>query len=216
MHSEIKNVATESVHIKSENRLELITGLLIAIFAAVLSIAELGSGKYGKLEILTNNQKNEAYETVQSKSIKQILYESHRDFIKCLISSGTIDSNKKVSIDEYETSLNKDIIHYEKEKIEVLKGSDVVGKKNWVQKQGGELGKVIGAQEWAAKASKLEIACDTFDLAVLFLQVCLVMGAISLVIKQDNLKKIFLFVMLTLGAIGIIYGAYAFTLTHAV
>jgi hypothetical protein len=204
------------LHINKENRLELITGLLIAIFAAVLSIAELGSGKYGKLEILTNNQKNEAYQTVQSKSIKQILYESHRDFIKSIISSGIIDSNKKGPIDEYEADLNKDIIHYEKEKIEVLKGSDVVGKENWVQKQGGELGKIIGAEEWAAKSNKLAEACDTFDLAVLFLQVCLVMGAISLVIKQDKLKKIFLFVMLTLGAIGLIYGSYAFMLTHAI
>ena len=73
-----------SIHIHSENRLELITGLLIAVFAAILAIVDLGAGKFGKEQILANNQKTEAYQWYQSKSIKQTLTESHRDLINNL------------------------------------------------------------------------------------------------------------------------------------
>jgi len=204
-----------SIHIHSENRLELITGLLIAVFAAILAIVDLGAGKYGKEQILANNQKTEAYQWYQSKSIKQTLTESHRDLINTLIAGGIIDENKKSSVEKYETSLDKSIKKYDKEKNEILKGSDVVGKDNWIQDKDGKMGVIIGADEWEAKALKLGEACDTFELAILFLQICLVMGAISLVIKQDNLKRTFLFVMSALGIIGLIYGTYAFMLTHA-
>jgi hypothetical protein len=204
-----------SIHIKSENRLETITGLILAVFAAMLAIFELGSGKFGKEQLIANNQKTEAYEWYQSKSIKQTLTESHSDLIKTFIKGGLIDSNKKSSVNKYVGSLDAKVKRYDKEKNEILKGSDAVGKENWVQDKDGKMGVIIGADEWQEKSEKLAGACDTFELALLFMQVCMVIGAISLVIKQDGLKKTFLIIMIVLGIIGIIYGVHAFMLANA-
>jgi len=212
---EVSEITELKEKIKSENRLELITGLLIAMFAAILAIIDLGSGKYAKEQLIANNQKTEAYQWYQSKSIKQTLTESQRELVKTFISSGVISTNKKDSIEKYVSKLSKSIGRFDKEKNEILKGSATVGKDNWVQEKDGKMGAIIGADEWGEKAEKLANACDTFELAVLFLHVCLVMSAISLIIKQDNLKKTFLFIMVTLGIIGMIYGIHAFMLASA-
>jgi hypothetical protein len=91
-----------------------------------------------------------------------------------------------------------------------------VGKENWVQDVGGELGKVKGAKEWEERTAGLNDAGDVFDVATLFLQLCLVMGAISLVLQQNRLRWGFFTVMVLLGALGGIYGYRAFTLALAV
>jgi len=212
---EVSEITELKEKIKTESRFELITGLLIALFAAILAIIDLGSGKYAKEQLISNNQKTEAYQWFQSKSIKQTLAESQRELVKTLVSGGIINANKKDSIEKYISKISKNISRYDKEKNEILKGSSVVGKDNWVQEKDGKMGAIIGADEWGEKAEKLANACDTFELAVLFLHVCLVMGAISLMVKHDNLKKTFIFILITLGIIGMIYGIHAFMLASA-
>jgi len=206
---------TESIEIKAENRLELIIGLTLAIFAAMLAICELGSSKFGKEQLISNNQKAEAYQWYQSKSIKQSLAESNHDLVKTLLSSGVINPDKKESVEKYISGIDANIKRYSKEKDEILKGSDMVGKDNWVQDKDGKMGQIVGADEYAAKSEKLAEACDNFELALLFLQVCMVLGAISLVIKQDKMKIAFYIFVLALGIMGIIYGIHGFLLASA-
>jgi len=213
---EVSEITELKEKINTESRFELLTGLLIAVFAAILAIIDLGSGKYAKEQLIANNQKTEAYQWYQSKSIKQTLAESQRELVKTFLSSGIINTNKKDSIEKYISRISESISRYDKEKNEILKGSAIVGKDNWVQEKDGKMGAIIGADEWGEKAEKLANACNTFELAVLFLHVCLVMGAISLMVKHDNLKKTFIFILITLGIIGMIYGIHAFMLASAV
>jgi hypothetical protein len=71
------------------------------------------------------------------------------------------------------------------------------------------MGLVIGAEEWEALANDLDNVGDVFDLATLFLEICLVLGAISLVIDQWKLKKVFFTSMIVLGLVGFVIGIFA-------
>jgi hypothetical protein len=106
--------------------------------------------------------------------------------------------------------IDQDIERYRKEKVELLLGSAAVGKDNWAQDIEGEMGKVVGAKEWEKKLDTLGRAGDKFDMSVLFLQLCLVVGAVSLVLQEDRLKLAFFSGMVLLGVIGMIYSVQAF------
>ena len=67
-----------------------------------------------------------------------------------------------------------------------------------------------GALEWEREAEKLGAAGDTFDLSVLFLQICLVVGAISLILKGERMRNFFYVSMLGLGGLGSYFSAVAF------
>jgi hypothetical protein len=70
-------------------------------------------------------------------------------------------------------------------KKEILVGSATLDSTEWAQDKNGKFGEIVGANEWAGKAEKLGAAGDSFDLASLFLQMCLVMGAVGLVIGSS-------------------------------
>jgi len=199
-----------------ENHFELLCGLLLAFFAAILAIVDLGSGKYGDDQIIANNEKANAYQWYQSKTVKQTLVENQRDLINLLLNSSMINEKKTDSLDKYQKGLSKDIKRYGKEKKEIMEGSAKVGKENWVQDKDGEMGKIIGAKEWENKSNVLDDAGDYFDLSTLFLQIGLVLGAIALVLKMPGLKKVFLFAMIILGIIGIYYGYTAYMIAVTV
>ncbi len=201
---------TMSDNEESSNRFEMLTGLILAVFAAILAITDLGGGKYGGDEILAAAEKSNMFAWYQSKSVKESLVEGEKDLLGSLIASGTIRPEQVAGVQEHIADLEKKIAKYKKEKKEILLGSAAVGQENWVQDVKGELGKVIGAEEWQKTAEMLGRAGDFFDLGTLFLQICLVMGAISLVIHEDRLKKLFLGSMVVLGIIGTIYSIYAF------
>ncbi|GIV43331.1 MAG: hypothetical protein KatS3mg035_0454 [Bacteroidia bacterium] len=95
---------------------------------------------------------------------------------------------------------------------EILEGSDKVGKENWIQDKNGELGVIIGAQEWEEKTAYLEMVGNWFNYTNLFLNLCLVLGAICLVIDNESTQKLFFTGMLILGIIGTILCIYSFYL----
>ena len=111
--------------------------------------------------------------------------------LKSLESSGVIKADAQKSIQDHIQKLDKKIEKYEKEKKEILLGSEAVGKENWIQDVDGELGKITGAKELEATLSKLGMAGGKFDLASLFYQMSLVLGAISLVLKNEKVQKLF-------------------------
>jgi hypothetical protein len=53
-------------------------------------------------------------------------------------------------------------------------------------------------------------AGDRFDLATLFLQLSLVLGAIGIILREPSGKKAFLTLMLCLGVVGIGFSAAAY------
>jgi hypothetical protein len=206
---------TESSSEESGKKFELMTALVLAIFAAILAATDLGGGKYGDDEIIGANEKASIYSWYQSKSVKQSLLEGQKDLTKTLMESGAIDQDKLSSLESLAKKLDEDILRYKKEKTELLLGSTAVGKENWVQDIDGELGKVVGAKEWEKKLDILGRAGDKFDRSVLFLQLCLVMGAVSLVVQAVRLKWVFFGAMVLLGILGVATSVQAFLIAMA-
>lgn len=196
----------------NEDNFEIRCGIVIAIFAAIMAVSDMFAGKYGDDEIKFINEKSNSYMWFQAKSIRATVTEGQRDLINTMLGSKTVGDPQIESLKKHTEKLSKKIAKYDKEKAEILKGSSVVGKENWVQDVNGELGKVTGALEYEQKINVLGEAGDQFDLSNLFFQLCLVMGAISLVTKELRLKKIFFFVMMGMGAVGTTFSLLALRL----
>lgn len=198
----------------SEKRLETYTGLLLAVFAALLAIADLGGGKYGGDEMIAVNEKSGAHMWYQSKSIKEALAEGRKELLVSMLETGLIAEDKKNAVEGMIQKIDKKIDKYGKEKNEILLGSKKVGEANWVQEVDGKKGQVIGAKEWEETAAKLGNAGDYFDYATLFLQLCLVLGAISLISSTPKSKINFLIGMVVIGVIGTVICFYGFYLAN--
>lgn len=199
-----------------ENRFEIWCGLVLALFAAILAITDLGAGKYGDDELIAHNQKSGSYLWYQSKGIKETLVEGQRDTLQALVQAGSIRPEQLPAIEKMVASLDADAARYGKEKREILLGSSAVGREGWAQDVGGEMGKVVGANEWEAQANSLGKAGDVFDFATFFLQLCLVAGAISLILQVDRMRWIFFSGMVVLGLTGSVFSMLAFQAARAI
>ena len=189
---------------------EMICGLTLAVLAAVLAVTDLGAGKYGDDEIIAHNQKANAFQWYQAKGIKQSLIEGQRDMIRIMLDAGVVAAENRDKMGSMVAGLDAEIGRYKKERKEIMLGSRGVGQENWVLDEGGELGQVKGAREWEAETVTLGAVGDTFDTATFFLQICLVMGAISLIIKGRRRRNSFYGLMVLLGGVGSVYSVMAF------
>lgn len=206
--SKINEIKTTESNLNFETK----CGVMIAVFAACMAVSDLFAGKFGDDEIVGTNEKSSAYMWYQSKSIKENLVESQVDLLKSMVATGAIQANSLKAVQSQIETLSQKARRYSQEKNEILLGSQSVGVENWIQDVGGEFGKIIGAKEIEASLSMLSRAGDKFDLASLFYQLCLVMGAIGLVVKQPALQQKFLTVMVALGSIGIGFTTWAFSI----
>ena len=186
-----------------EKHFESIMGILLAVFAAVLSLNDLASSKFEGDQMMAASAQVSAYNWYQSKSIKQSLAEGQRDMAVMLRDSGAIAAGKSEAIDKLAGDLDAKIDRYDKEKNEILKGSQAVGEENWAQDVDGKMGVITGAQEYEATANGLDAAGNFFDLANLFLQLCLVFGALCLIFSQPAQRRFFFGVMNVTGIIGV-------------
>jgi hypothetical protein len=198
--------------IEKERRFESFSGIILAIFAALLAITNLGGSKFDSDKIIGTNEKTNVYAWYQSKSLKQDMLENQRSLIDTLIKAGVIETNKHETLNNIIKSIDNRILCYDKEKKELLFGSKAVGKDNWVQEKNGKYGQIIGALEWEKNIRRLGQAGSKFDVAILFLELCLVIGAISLVMHNERLRIIFIASNIVLGLIGMLYGVQAFML----
>lgn len=190
-------------------------GVMIAIFAAFMSVSDLFAGKYSDDEIVGTNEKASAYMWYQSKSIKENLVESQAELLKSLLSAGVVQANSLDVVQQQVSFLLGKARRYNQEKNEILLGSNQVGPENWVQEIGGEFGRITGAKELEVSLNRLSRAGDKFDLASLFYQLCLVMGAIALVLKKETLQIKFLNLMISLGSLGVGFSIWAMSLALA-
>lgn len=74
----------------------------------------------------------------------------------------------------------------------------------------GAMGKVIGAEEFEATRKKLSAASDLFDVSSLLLQICLVLGAVGLVLSTPHLKASFYSLMWMIGSAGSVVCMFAY------
>lgn len=207
----------EEAEAPQAKNLELLVGVVIAIFAAVLAINDLGAGRYGDDEMIAHNNQTKMYNWYQAKSIKETLYEGQLDLLTTLEKTNSIKEEHKYVVDSFKVKKAKQIERYEMEKEEILNGSSVIGKDQWVLKdeKTGEKGMIIGAKQWEVEADKLGAAGDMYDLSSLFLQICIVFGAISLVIQQTSTRRVFFYLMIVMGLAGTYFMIHAYTLAMA-
>lgn len=199
--------ATEPV---KERNWDVIFGVLLSVFAATLAVNDLGAGKFGEDEIQLTTEKSNVYQWYSAKGIKETLVEGQRDLLNTLILGGAVSPSQTQGMEKLAAELDEKIKRFKKEKKEILLGSVAVGKENWVQDIDGEFGKVVGAKEIETKVTRLANAGDRFDLATLFLQLSIVMGAIGIVMKRENVKSVFVTIMSLLGFTGIVVSVLAF------
>ncbi|HEU4412220.1 MAG TPA: DUF4337 domain-containing protein [Polyangiaceae bacterium] len=185
-------------------RYEVFFGLALSIFAAVLALNELAGGKYGDDELRLASERTSAYLWYQSKGIKESLAEGQRDLLKALITGGAIRAEQTAGVEARVREVEAELVRYRKEKKEILLGSAKVGRENWAQDVEGKLGQVTGVKELETQLEVLGAAGDRFDLATLFLQICLVLGAVGLIVSQPRFKRIFLGAMVAMGSVGLI------------
>ncbi len=195
---------------KESSGFEMICGLTLAVLAAVLAITDIGGSRFGDDEIIAHNQKTNAFSWYQAKAVKESLIEGQRDMLRVMMDSGAIPARTRDQMTKLMSTLDSEIARYQKEKAEILLGSSKVGEAGWAIEQEGKLGQIKGALEWEREAEKLGEAGDTFDLSVLFLQICLVMGAISLILQGERMRNFFYATMVGLGGLGSYFSAVAF------
>ena len=207
--SEVSQAATEAEE-RSAKRFEMLCGLTLAVFAATLAITDLGGGKYGDDEIIGTNEKANLYAWYQSKSIKQGVVEGERDLVAALLEGGVIVPESRAALEARVKAASDEIARYKAEKKEILQGSEAVGPAGQVLETNGVKGQVVGTKPLEAQLAVLGAAGDVFDMATLYLQLCLVLGAIALVLQDARMKKGFYAGTVVLGAIGTVYTVRAF------
>jgi hypothetical protein len=197
-------------------RFELLAGLTLAVFAAVLAVVDLGGGKYGDDEIIGTNEKASLYQWYQSKSIKQSVAEQQGSLLTALLEAGAVAPAGETAIRAQIAKSESEVARYDAEKAEILKGSDAVGAAGQVLEMDGEKGKIVGTKGWEATLATLGASGDKFDMSTLWLQLSLVLGAVSLVLQAQRLKNIFYGAMVIGGVLGSVYGVLAFQIAMTV
>lgn len=192
---------------ESGRNFEIICGVVLAFLAAVLAITNLMGGRFGDDQIIALNEKESAYSWYESKSIKQTLVRGQRDILAALVEAGTIEADRIDAVNSMMEGFQGEVDRYDREKTEIMLGSAAVGEENWAQDIDGEFGQVIGAEEWEVKENTLDDVGNLMDTATLFLEVSLVLGAISLIFHSRSLKRIFFIFMNVLGATGTVISA---------
>tara|TARA_R110000868_G_scaffold255013_1_gene511587 strand:- start:28 stop:672 length:645 start_codon:yes stop_codon:yes gene_type:complete len=195
------------------DRTETIGGILIAVFAALLAIAELVNNNLEEEMMIAHSQFVNYSNWYQSKSIKQSLKESELDYLNALTETGIIPEDKTKNIKAKIAQTKSMVLKYEAEKTEILVGSSNVPREHWAQDLDGEMGKIIGIIEWEKLTQDYETATKKFDLGKLLFQICIVLGAVCIIIRDNKkLQKNFIVLMLAFGAIGILISTYGFIL----
>ena len=190
-------------------------GLLMAFFAAILGITEIGDKKAEAKFIVANNEKANAYQWYQAKSIKQNIAEGQRDLLSALIESGVVKGENQQTIKKVIVQLEGNVTRYDREKAEILGRNKVTQemKERMKAEESGKADKkekIISATEWEENAHHYHMMGNDFALAALFLQLCLVMGAVSLMIHEASIRKTLLVIFLSSGAVGIVFSVVAY------
>ena len=207
-----KNNDTVEVSVASE-RAEAIGGVLIAFFAALMAIAQLVNGELEEEMMIAHNRVVNYSSWYQSKSIKESLKESEFNYLTALLESGMVLEENESVIKEKIQGVKRSIEKYASEKTEILIGSNQVGQDKWAQDLDGEMGKITGVKEWEALAEEYDVATKKFDLAMLFFQISIVLGAVCIIIYDNpKLQKTFIVFMIVSGIIGVIMSIYGYTL----
>ncbi len=211
LHDE-KNNKTMEVSVASENA-EAIGGVLIAFFAALMAISQMVNGELEEDMMIAHNKVSNYSNWYQSKSIKGSLRESELNYLETILGTTLISENEKATILNKIQGTKEKIKKYNAEKKEILIGSSNTPKEEWAQDLNGEMGVIVGVNEWRELAIEYDIATKKFDIGMLFFQISIVLGAVCIIIYDNaSLQKWFIRLMVIFGLIGIALSIYGYTL----
>lgn len=200
------------VSVASE-RAEALGGVLIAVFAALMAIADLVSGNVSEEKSISINNHSSYFSWYQSKSVKQSLQEGELNTLETLLKIGIVKPGKEAAIKEDIDKIRGSIKRYKMEKKEIMEGSANIPKEEWVQDLDGKMGAIVGVKEWEARREKLDAATNKFDMGMLFFQISLVLGAVCIIIYDNpKMQKAFIVAMIGSGLVGIAFSIYGFSL----
>lgn len=207
-----QNTDTVEVSVASE-RAEAVGGVLIAFFAALMAISQMINGELEEEMMIAHNKVVNYSSWYQSKSIKESLKESELDNLQALLETGIVQPENSGSILTKIANVKEQIRKYEDEKTEILVGSANIPQEAWTQDLDGEMGKIIGINEWEALAEEYDFATKKFDLGMLFFQISIVLGAVCIIIYDNPLlQKSFIIGMIVSGIIGLLLSVYGYSL----
>jgi hypothetical protein len=197
-------------------RFDVLCGVTIAVFAAILAITDIGARHYSDDELIANNEKATAYQWYQAKTVRETVVEGQVATMMVLIEAGAVEPDKVAAVEAIAADTAAEVERYGREKNEILLGSKVVGQANWAQDFNGEMGEIIGANEWDRTARDLGAAGGKFDLSTLLLQLSVVLGPISLVTSTPIVRNSFFRATVAAGLIGTIASVLAFRAALAI
>ncbi|SMF26963.1 DUF4337 family protein [Pseudobacteriovorax antillogorgiicola] len=186
----------------SSRHLEMMYGMSIALFAALLAVVDMQSGAVDTEEIKLVVGQNNAYQWYQAKSIKASLTKSQVEMIRLMAHQEPDREAVQKKLEALEGKLQE----YRAEQNEILVGSANLAPEQWVQKVDGVLGKVVGANEYQNKLEAVAIKGETFDRSILWLQLSMVLGALGLLMSRVPTKIVLLIATLFCGLAGAFYG----------
>lgn len=190
---------------------EAIGSILIVFFATLMAVAELMNNNLEEQMMISHNQQVNYANWYQAKSIKQNLKESELNYLNALMESGAIPDNRLQDFKNKIAHTKTLVLKYEAEKTEILIGSSNIPREYWAQDLDGEMGKIIGVNEWEKLTRQYDSTAKKFDLGKLFFQICIVLGIVSIIIRNNrNIQKNFIRLTLVFGTIGIIILIYGF------
>lgn len=196
---------------KSGRPRELRLAYLIAFFAAVLSIVEIGGGKFRDREIVGVNQKMTAYSLYYNKLLKETLLQGESDLLQDLLRAGAIVPKDSTVINGRIKKFNEELVIIQQQLKEIVQGTDTTS-----AALAGTLGvstqpgRLKGILQLEREVMQLNLAGDNFHLASLLLELSLVLGAIGFLAQSRHGRNLFKVIMVFFGLLGIVFGVIAY------
>ncbi|MFN5549110.1 MAG: DUF4337 family protein [Bacteroidota bacterium] len=190
---------------------EMRIAYMIAFFAAALSIIEIGANNYRDREIVSVNKKMTEYSLYHSKILNETLMRGERDLLQDLVRAGAIIPKDTLIIHERLGKFDMELDLIRRQQSELMNGSASIETARWAMPDiNNQLGKIKGLRQWEYEVAALDVAGDKFDLACLLLELSLVMGAMGFIVRLQQGRNLFRWLMAIFGALGIGFGMLAY------
>ncbi|MFM8911297.1 MAG: DUF4337 family protein [Flammeovirgaceae bacterium] len=190
---------------------EMRIAYLIAFFAAALSIIEIGANNFRDREIVSVNKKMTEYSLYHNKVLNETLVRGERDLLEDLVRAGAIVPKDTLIIHERLGKFDMELDLIRRQQSELMNGSATMEAARWAMPDiNNQLGKIKGLRHWEYEVAGLDMAGDKFDLACLLLELSLVMGAMGFVVRIQQARNLFRWLMAAFGTLGIGFGMLAY------
>ncbi len=192
---------------------EMTLAYLIAFFAALLSVIDVGAGKFRDREIVSVNRKMTAYGLYHTKVLKETLVQGERDLLSDLIKAGAVVPTDTLIIHNRLAQFDRDLESIRNQQEEIILGSEGIDQQRWSMPDiDNRLGRVKGILDWEADVEQLDLAGDNFDLASLLIELALVLGAIGFLTRTPRGRRLFQTLLILFGTGGAAFGVYGYYL----